>query len=407
MGTIAVISGKATLHAVKSLGHRLVLIDSMISVSGMLQADIAIESDLDDWEGVKEELEAVHHRHPVDAVLTNNQNYVPLAAYLSESLGIVGISIEAARNCTDKWQMRQVLNTSGISTVACEKIRRAEDVEAAAQRIGFPFVVKPVRGSASRGVRYCGEERGLREIIKDLRVQADSGGPDEWMVEAYLDGMQLTVDAVIREGRPEVIAVLECEVGGFPHFVTTGFRYPPRIDREEREAVEKTVTEALKALGVRSGNAHVEVRLTEGGPKIVEVNPRAPGGRIREMVMAVTGVDLLTEGIASVTGDAVPRGEPKARCVLYRSLFVEERGRLQYETSFLEEGTFPVWNGLSSIVEVDVPPGEPVSPVGEEVGVLGRVVVFGRDTEQVERDLKVILDRLALRVERGSDFDWR
>lgn len=403
MARIAVISGKSTMGLVKKLGHKVVFIDDWCPLTLAMEADDLLEIDLEDWDAVAERLEALHNRNPIDAVITNKQPHVALAAYLADRLQVKGLSYEAALNCNVKGRMREVLNGAGISPVAYETVKNMEELMPLADKLPYPVVIKPTEGMGSQGVKYCGS---AEEVIQAAgEIWAEEGTVDSPVVlEEYLDGMQMTVDAVIRDGQPEILAVLENSIGGFPHFITTGFEYPANISEDEMNDVVTTVKEALKKLGVNCGNAHCEVRLTDKGTRIIEVNPRAPGGRIREVVQAVTGVDLVTEGLASVMGDEVVREEPKAAVVAYRSLYVEESGELHFNEEALDESSFPQRNGLTPIVEVDADPGEYVYSISEEVGVLGRVVVFGNNKQELEEDMKLIFDKLDFHSEpaKGS-----
>lgn len=96
-----------------------------------------------------------------------------------------------------------------------------------------------------------------------------------------------------------------CRPDGITHVALTGkfplvepFRepgqfWPAKVTEDEREAVLDLTTRALTALGVTIGMTHTEIKLTEAGPRIIEVNGRI-GGHINELSRRACGVDLLT-----------------------------------------------------------------------------------------------------------------
>jgi biotin carboxylase len=55
--------------------------------------------------------------------------------------------------------------------------------------------------------------------------------------------------------------------------------------------------DALRALGMTFGAAHVEMRVTEAGPVLIEVNARLAGDRIPDLVELATGIPLVREFI--------------------------------------------------------------------------------------------------------------
>lgn len=122
-----------------------------------------------------------------------------------------------------------------------------------------------------------------RKLICDLVGQAASTGPEPALiVEEYLPG---------RDDQPlgDYVAV-ECAVDGgvvalavtgklrlLPPFRETGQFWPARLPADEREEIIDLAVAALEALDVRTGLAHVEIKLTPAGPRVIEVNGRLGG----------------------------------------------------------------------------------------------------------------------------------
>ena len=69
---------------------------------------------------------------------------------VNDALGLVGISSAAARCCTDKLLMHQVLTQAGLLTPRVQEATHENDIYAAATEIGFPLILKPRFGSGSR-----------------------------------------------------------------------------------------------------------------------------------------------------------------------------------------------------------------------------------------------------------------
>jgi biotin carboxylase len=94
-----------------------------------------------------------------------------------------------------------------------------------------------------------------------------------------------------------------------PDFVEIGHDYPADIAPPDLETIEENVRAALNALGLTWGPSHVELRLAESGPTIIEVNPRLAGGFIPELVRLASGIDLIEATVKLATGSR-PNLEP-------------------------------------------------------------------------------------------------
>jgi biotin carboxylase len=66
--------------------------------------------------------------------------------------------------------------------------------------------------------------------------------------------------------------------------------------------ISQTALHTLNALDLGWGPAHLEMRLADEKPKIIEVNPRLAGGFIPELVRFAYGLDLISETLKRVTG---------------------------------------------------------------------------------------------------------
>jgi biotin carboxylase len=87
-------------------------------------------------------------------------------------------------------------------------------------------------------------------------------------------------------------------------FRETGTFIPAEMSKAEQEAVLEVAAAALRAVGVRTGFCHTEIKLTPNGPRVVEVNGRLGGG-VHEMLFQASGVALLRLSIRAALGEPV------------------------------------------------------------------------------------------------------
>jgi len=245
---------------------------------------------------------------------------------------------------------------------------------------GWPVVAKPANDANSRMVRLCHNSDDLYAAFEQiLSAQLNIGGLpllSGVLLEQFIEGPEFSVEIITRIGEcPNVIAVCEKLIGPKPFFVEIGHAIPSSLRRESLQMVESMAIRAIQALGVINMVCHVEVKLSEDGPFIIEVNLRPPGGKLPALIRAVSGWDLHRAAIELACGLPIhtPR-EDRASCGIYHCITADCEAVLHYDKSPLElEGVL-----FAPYVEMDVAPGATVYPVNHVMGqILGRILSFG------------------------------
>lgn len=391
---VASVAGRLVLDVLTGMGIDTVVLDEEIPFEIALRCAVPIEADLDDWEAVEAALRRQHARRPVDAVLSVRDSYVPLAAYLAERLEVRGLALRAALNCHDKSRMRSALHGAGLPNPRYAVVSDPQETSGVAAAVGFPAMVKLARGAGGAGVRLCHDGQELQAAVTELSERRP--GVD-LVVEEFLDGPEYAVQTVTVDGRTEVLSVLAEHVGPPPRFAETGYDFPAGLAAADETALLSLVVSSLDVLGMDNGIAHVQARLTAEGPRIVEVNPRPPGGMLSRVSEVVSGVSLLEAAVCAALGRPVPRRPAAATQVRYRCVVFDRAGRLSYDPAALRDDD---GSGTAPVVSLDVDPGDLVLPVDHpDGGVYGRIVVYGNSPDEVEAQLRTVRDDLALRIE--------
>ncbi|MDT0328082.1 ATP-grasp domain-containing protein [Nocardiopsis lambiniae] len=254
----------------------------------------------------------------VAGVTSSSEYFVATAAAAARSLGLPAPDPEAVDRCRDKALQRRILAAAGVPGPLSREVRSTAEGAALARVAGGTVVVKPVLGSGSDGVRACS---GPAETAEALRPLLDAE-PGRALVEEYLDGPEFSVETFDER----VVGVTAKRLGSPPRFLETGHEHPADLAPGAERALAETALAALRALGLGWGPAHVEIRLTTAGPRIVEVNPRLAGGMIPALVEAATGVDLVAATVARVLGAPVPLEPTRSEAAAIRFLFAGQAG---------------------------------------------------------------------------------
>ena len=85
------------------------------------------------------------------------------------------------------------------------------ELAAAAERVGFPAVLKPVESAGSVHVSRVDSLDGLRaayrRLAADSRTDFGRGLDGPVLLEEYLDGPEISVEGYVEDGRAVVLAV--------------------------------------------------------------------------------------------------------------------------------------------------------------------------------------------------------
>lgn len=232
-------------------------------------------------------------KQPVDAVLAADDNGAALAAQLREALKLPGNSPAAVEKLTDKLRFRQVQQTAGLLHPGFASVRDNEVNAAAA--LGFPMVVKARRLNASRGVIRADDpaqlERALKRVQRiQLRVQRGAGTLG-LLVETFIPGVEVALDAVLTHGELQVLAVFDKPdpLDG-PYFEESVYITPSRLSDAIQAELFTAVTRACVAAGVMEGVIHAEARINDAGVWLLEIAPRGIGGLCGRMLAVTLGM---------------------------------------------------------------------------------------------------------------------
>lgn len=320
-------------------------------VAGVLPGENIIRARLPELETVFAAVEAFRRGRGItfDGVGTCHEPAVVAAAYLAEAYGLPGPSVLAAkRSSNDKIAMREALRDSGLPMPAFQVIDDLDDLPAAVAQVGLPCVFKPASGADSVSVRKIAcaadvaEAQAVgREFEARRRSEQLPAYNPRWLVEAYLNGPVISVDGLVKHGAAHVIGMTETELGPEPWFNIEVNWMPPRLDSEACESCRKFVTTVLAALGFDTCGFHAEIRLTDSGPRLIEIAARIPGGKMPEGYRQSLGIDLAKIMTCLWLGQPVPITPEFRRYVFQKGVFPRRDGVLSHLSGVAEAADLP------------------------------------------------------------------
>jgi S-sulfo-L-cysteine synthase (3-phospho-L-serine-dependent) len=333
-------------------------------------------------------------------VTTTSEYYLEPVAWLAAALGLPANRPEVMALCRDKSLCRAAFGERGLVQPRFAAIRDVAEVERAVAQVGLPCVIKPVGESGSRSVLWCEDiEAAAAHVAEVLAVTGNVRGqptPRVALVEEYLDGREYSAEMFCVAGEAVCVGITQRTLSPLPYFVEIGHQFPAEVSGELGREIAAAARRALAAVGLETGPAHVELRLSVRGPAVIEVNARLAGGMIPELIRAVTGVDLLEQQLRAATGRPV-RLDPDrhGRIAGIRFLTAGRAGKLTGVAGIEAAESVP---GVDRVV-LTCTVGRGVRPVRDAYDRLGYVIAVGDTYRQVE----AILDEAAQAVDINVD----
>ena len=182
--------------------------------------------------------------------------------------------------CMDKDRSHRLTALAGVSSpkglVFAAGADRA-DIQAAADTLGYPLFVKPVRSGSSFGISRVTQPAGLLPAVEEA-----FGHDREVLLEEAVDGFEVGC-AVLGNEALTLGRVDEIELsGGFFDFAekytlkTSAIHCPARISPEKAQEIQQAAKTVYRALDCR-GFARVDLFLTAGGQVLFNEVNTIPG----------------------------------------------------------------------------------------------------------------------------------
>ncbi|XP_018613161.1 carnosine synthase 1-like [Scleropages formosus] len=121
----------------------------------------------------------------------------------------------------------------------------------------------------------------------------DKGFGTESMLMEYVGGTKYVTDVVMFRGK--LLAAFVSESGPFhpPYFCNTSHIMPAGLSPEKQAQLRTAAYQSCRHCGLVHGIFNVDMKMTERGPKVIEINPRSGGFYLPAWTKAVYGVDII------------------------------------------------------------------------------------------------------------------
>jgi len=235
----------------------------------------------------------------IDRVLANWEVVVLTAARLRERFGVPGMTVDTVQGFRDKQLMKDRVAAAGLRVPRAVRVRTVAETRAAAERIGFPLIVKPIAGAGSADTYRADTTGELDAALARMRHVSEAS------CEEFVDGEEYTFDTVSIAGVPAFANVAQYLPR--PLVARTNEWISPVIITVRDMAQPKLADgialghRVLGALGMGDGFTHMEwFRKANGEVVFGEIGCRPGGAHLVDQMNYTCDIDLFREWARAV-----------------------------------------------------------------------------------------------------------
>lgn len=271
-----------------------------------------------------------------------------------------------------------------------------------ASDVAYPCVVKPLLLSGSRGViRADTPDEFVAAFGRTRSIVEASGMPasdNAILVEQFVPGFEVALEGLLTDGSLQTLALFDKPdpLDG-PFFEETIYVTPSRLSPEVQAAISARTAEAARAIGLRHGPVHAELRvdLATGDIWLIELAGRSIGGLCSSVLEFGAGMsleELILRHAAGLSVESAARGGEGVGVMMIpiptRGMFrgVEGMGDARRVT------------GVTGI-EITAPLNQPIVPLPEGESYLGFIFARGETAGDAEAALREAHERLRFRID--------
>jgi len=217
------------------------------------------------------------------------QTAINLAGPLAEAgVKILGSSVESIDEAEDRERFDQLLTRLNIPRPRGTTVFTVEAAVAAAEKIGYPVVVRPSYVLGGRAMEIVFQQKEL-EAYMTWAVQVTPDHPV--LVDKYLMGLEVEVDAICDGESVLIPGIMEHVERAGVHSGDSIAVYPPRnLDQAMIDTII-SYTDRI-ALGLRvKGLVNIQYVVYQNVLYVLEVNPRS--SRTVPFLSKVTGIPMV------------------------------------------------------------------------------------------------------------------
>lgn len=235
----------------------------------------------------------IHHDWPqLEGLIPWDEESILLGAELGELLGLGWNSLAVVERCRDKGVMKAWLRRHGKVRVNAARVvetgRSAIEFQRKLDR--WPIVVKPTGGAGSENVYFPTDDGELLAACQRV-LESGSG---EVLLEEYIGGREYAVNGLVDAHGGVLITDIWAYDRRESHGIPNLYFEVAKVDARHPLfwQLGEYASGVVETLGLRRAPIHMEVKVDDRGPCLIEIGGRFGGGHLPMLASKLHGRNL-------------------------------------------------------------------------------------------------------------------
>lgn len=368
----------------KEMGFYTIGIDNDPIKEALPFINLLIPLGINDWESIL----PIVRSHDIKGVLTlQTDSTVRTVGKIVDELGLSGSGYKISDICTNKSKMSEIWKNTDVPCAKQFVTKTLFEVEEAADKLGYPVMIKPIDNSGSIGVTKVTSKEMLQSAFSYAKSKTAS---DIICVEEFLEGEEFGAQVFVYEGECQVI-LLHNDTS--LNFTPIGHSMPCKYPLTDK--TRSVIENSIQSIGITSGACNLDLIMTDEGPKILELAVRMGSNCLPELIEAYSGINWIEASILNAIGMrpnlTIKRHAPAA----VRNIDSSEEGILKS----VQIHSHQMDNSVA-LLEMEVEIGEWVKKIPDRVG---RILVTGNSWREAEESAEIARHFIDLVIDINGD----
>ncbi|XP_072852349.2 methylcrotonoyl-CoA carboxylase subunit alpha, mitochondrial [Pogona vitticeps] len=332
--------------------------------------------------------------HPGYGFLSENTEFAELCS--REGIIFIGPPSSAIRDMGIKSTSKAIMSAAGVPVVEGYHGEDQSDscLEEQARRIGYPVMIKAVRGGGGKGMRIAFSEKEFQEQLESARREAKkSFNDDAMLIEKFVDNPRHVEVQVFGDTLGNAVYLFErdCSVQR-RHQKIIEEAPGPGITPEVRRKLGEAAVKAAKAVNYVGAGTVEFIMDSQHNFYFMEMNTRLQVEHpVTEMI---TGTDLVEWQLKIAAGDKIPLSQEE----------IQLKGHSFEARIYAEDPNNNFMPGAGPLLYLSTPPSDSCTRIetgvrqGDEVSIhydpmIAKLVVWSEDRQAALRKLRYCLQQ--------------
>ena len=291
-------------------------------------------------------IEGISKRLKIYSFLPLYEGGIILSALVSQRLNLGFYSLPSVMASRNKYFLKLALEYANISIPKSIPVFEYTPYGSLIEKLGSKIILKIVDSMNSQSVTVVKTESEYERSLKDIfdyistdnkSTEVDRNrfcyGKDEIKVIAqeFCNGKEVNLDIIAVKGEYYPLGIFEKASTNGPFFPETMSLYPSSLTETEKMDIIDLAKKAIRAIGVVSGVAHVEIRFNNNKPMVLDVGLRPGGAYTVKAINSLYGLNLINVISNVMCNDLSSFISPKLKndtAILYGGIVLSSRGNV-------------------------------------------------------------------------------